>query len=50
MKPLVFTGSAVAIVTPFKDSKVDFPAFDRLVAWQLQQGTVQLTPVREGTL
>ena len=39
MKPLVFTGSAVAIVTPFKGGKVDFPAFDRLVAWQLQQGT-----------
>ena len=39
MKPLVFTGSAVAIVTPFKGGKVDFPAFDHLVAWQLQQGT-----------
>ena len=39
MKSLIFTGSAVAIVTPFKDGAVDIPAFDRLVAWQLQQGT-----------
>ena len=39
MKSLIFTGSAVAIITPFKDGAVDIPAFDRLVEWQLRCGT-----------
>ena len=39
MRSCVFTGSAVAIVTPFRDGQVDFPAFDRLVEWQLRCGT-----------
>ena len=39
MKPCVFTGSAAAIVTPFRNGAVDLPAFDRLVEWQLRRGT-----------
>ena len=39
MRSCVFTGSAVAIVTPFRGGAVDFPAFDRLVEWQLRCGT-----------
>ena len=39
MRSCVFTGSAVAIVTPFRDGQVDLPAFDRLVEWQLSCGT-----------
>ena len=39
MKSLIFTGSAVAIITPFKDGAVDIPAFDRLIEWQLRCGT-----------
>jgi 4-hydroxy-tetrahydrodipicolinate synthase len=36
----VFTGSAVAIVTPFKkDKSIDFDALENLLDWQLEQGT-----------
>ena len=34
------TGSIVALVTPFKDNgEIDFPALDRLVDYQLENGT-----------
>lgn len=39
MRADIFTGSAVAIVTPFSAGKVDLDAFDRLVAWQIACGT-----------
>ena len=39
MKKTVFTGSAVAIVTPFDGGTVDYAAFERLVNWQLDRGT-----------
>jgi len=39
MKPCIFTGSAVAIVTPFRAGSIDFNAFDRLVERQIQGGT-----------
>ncbi len=35
----LFTGSGVAIVTPFKKGKVDFPSLGRLIDWQISQGT-----------
>lgn len=38
MKKTVFTGAATAIVTPFKDNKIDYDAFARLVEWQIQSG------------
>lgn len=38
MKAL-FTGSGVALVTPFRDGKVDLHAFDALVQRQLEAGT-----------
>jgi 4-hydroxy-tetrahydrodipicolinate synthase len=34
----LFTGAGTAIVTPFKDGKVDFPSLDRLIDWQISQG------------
>ena len=34
----LFTGAATALVTPFKDGKVDFPSFGRLIDWQIQEG------------
>ena len=34
----LFTGAATALVTPFKDGKVDFPALGRLIDWQILQG------------
>ena len=39
MKKTVFTGSAVAIVTPFDGGAVDYAAFERLVNWQIDHGT-----------
>ncbi len=39
MKNTVFTGSAVAIITPFKDDKIDYDAFGRLIDWQIASKT-----------
>ena len=37
-KKLVFTGAATAIITPFRDGKVDFETFGRLIDWQIEKG------------
>lgn len=39
-----FTGSYVALVTPFKKGKVDFDAFQKLVEWHIASGTHGLVP------
>jgi 4-hydroxy-tetrahydrodipicolinate synthase len=39
-----FKGSITALITPFKDGKVDVPAFRKLVEWQIDQGTHGLVP------
>jgi 4-hydroxy-tetrahydrodipicolinate synthase len=39
-----FNGSITALITPFKDGKVDERAFQRLVEWQIDQGTHGLVP------
>lgn len=39
MKVPVFTGSGVAIVTPFHDNEIDYETFCRLVDWQIESGT-----------
>ena len=36
---MIFKGSGVAIVTPFKDGKVDFAKLEELVEWQIAEGT-----------
>jgi 4-hydroxy-tetrahydrodipicolinate synthase len=40
----MFKGSLVALITPFRDGKVDETAFQEHVAWQLGQGTHGLIP------
>lgn len=35
----LFTGSGVALITPFKDGKVDYDALDSLVEWHIEQGS-----------
>jgi 4-hydroxy-tetrahydrodipicolinate synthase len=40
----MFRGSLVALVTPFRDEKVDFDAFRRFVDWQIEEGTNGLVP------
>jgi 4-hydroxy-tetrahydrodipicolinate synthase len=39
-----FKGSITALITPFKDGKVDVLAFQKLVEWQIDQGTHGLVP------
>jgi len=38
----IFEGSAVALVTPFRNGKVDTDAIERLVAYQIQAGTAAI--------
>src|SRR5262249_30110686 len=38
MPKLAIEGCLTAIVTPFRDGKVDFDAFARLVDWQIAEG------------
>ena len=40
----MFKGSFTALITPFKDGKVDEEAFARLVEWQIAEGTHGLVP------
>jgi 4-hydroxy-tetrahydrodipicolinate synthase len=40
----MFTGSLVALVTPFKDDAVDEAAFQSFVDWQIGQGTHGVVP------
>jgi 4-hydroxy-tetrahydrodipicolinate synthase len=41
----MFKGSLVALISPFRDGKVDETAFQEHVAWQLGQGTHGLVPI-----
>src|SRR4051794_2549739 len=41
----MFTGTYTAIVTPFKDGQVDFPAFQRLIKAQIKGGVDGIVPV-----
>ena len=38
MKNTVFKGVGTAIITPFKDGKVDFESFGKLIDWQIAEG------------
>jgi len=40
----MFSGSIPALVTPFRDDRVDEAAFCRLVDWQIEQGSSALVP------
>ncbi|MEL7048809.1 MAG: 4-hydroxy-tetrahydrodipicolinate synthase [Pseudomonadota bacterium] len=42
---MTFKGSFTALVTPFDGDSVDEDAFQRLVAWQISEGTHGLVPV-----
>lgn len=35
----IFKGSGVALVTPFKDGRIDYEALERLIEWHIQSGT-----------
>ena len=38
MKKTIFTGAATAIITPFKDNKIDYEGFAKLIDWQIAEG------------
>ncbi|HEX2056649.1 MAG TPA: dihydrodipicolinate synthase family protein, partial [Nitrospiraceae bacterium] len=40
----MFTGSLVAIVTPFRNGKVDEKALGDLIEWQITSGTHGIVP------
>ncbi len=40
----MFKGSIVALVTPFKGNQVDEAAYEKLVEWQISQGTNGIVP------
>ena len=40
----MFTGSLVALITPFRDEAVDEDAYQRFVDWQINQGTHGIVP------
>ena len=41
----MFHGSIVALVTPFREDALDERAFQRLIAWHLEEGTQGFVPV-----
>jgi 4-hydroxy-tetrahydrodipicolinate synthase len=41
----MFKGSLVALITPFRDGKVDADGFQSFVEWQIAEGTHGLVPV-----
>ncbi|MBA2125272.1 4-hydroxy-tetrahydrodipicolinate synthase [Hyphomicrobium methylovorum] len=41
----MFNGSITALITPFRNGKVDEAAFTRFVDWQISEGTNGLVPV-----
>ena len=40
----MFQGSMTALITPFKDNKVDEDAFRSFVDWQIEEGTEAVIP------
>ena len=40
----MFKGSIPALITPFKDGEIDWPAFENFVEWQIDQGSHALVP------
>ncbi len=40
----MFHGSITALITPFKNGEIDWPAFDNMVEWQIEKGTHALIP------
>lgn len=40
----MFKGSIPALITPFKDGEIDWPAYDAFVEWQIEKGSHALVP------
>ncbi len=37
-KTTIFEGAATALITPFRDGQVDYPALKKLIDWQIEEG------------
>ena len=37
MKKVIFKGAATALITPFKDGKIDFDAYGKIIDYQIEQ-------------
>ena len=42
---MLFYGSYTALLTPFKDNKVDYDVYRKLIDFQIENGTNGLVPV-----
>lgn len=40
----MFYGSITALITPFKNGEIDWPAYENLIEWQIENGTHALVP------
>lgn len=40
----MFKGSIPALITPFKNGEIDWPAYDAFVEWQIEKGSHALVP------
>jgi 4-hydroxy-tetrahydrodipicolinate synthase len=40
----MFTGSLVALITPFRQGAIDYSTIESLVEWHIQQGTSGIVP------
>ena len=40
----MFQGLYTALITPFRQGKVDYAAFEKLIQWQIEQGVHGLVP------
>ena len=40
----MFKGSIPALITPFKNGEIDWPAFENFIEWQIEQGSHGLVP------
>lgn len=40
----MFKGSIPALITPFKNGEIDWPAFDNFLEWQIDQGSHAVVP------
>lgn len=40
----MFKGSITALITPFKGGEIDWNAFEKLIEWQIEQGTDGVVP------
>ena len=41
---MIFTGSYPALITPFKDNKVDYTSFEKIIEWSILEGSHGLVP------